>query len=242
MLPLFLVVFGVLAATGAIFTHPTYVVATGTLMSALGLSLLRLFAAYALSLCIGIPLGLLAEANHHVESALLPVFDVLESMPVLAFFPVIILFFLHSGWLEGAALFIIFFSIVWDIVFSVIGGLKVTPQDVKAVGKVFGLSGFERLTKITLPALFPSLVTGSILGMANGWNVLIVAEALHAYAPVSSGAHDLFGIGSILVAASSGSDTTGLLLAMGLLVLVIALINLFVWQPLLAKSEQFKFE
>ncbi len=242
LLPVLLVMIAVAAGTGALLVPAHYRLDVGILALALGASLLRLFGAYLLSLVIGIPLGLLAETNRHVEAALLPVFDVLESMPVLAFFPVIILFFLHSGWLEGAALFIIFFSMVWNIAFSTVGGLKVIPQDVKAVGKVFGLSFWERLAKITLPALFPPLVTGSILSLADGWNVLIVAEALHAYAPASASASDLFGIGTILVQASAASDTESLLVAMGILVLVIALINLAVWQPLLARAERYKFE
>jgi len=241
-LPIALVLGAVFLGTGAVLIPSAYNLQIGTLFAALGLSLARLFGAYLLSLVVGIPLGLLAESNRHVENALLPVFDVLESMPVLAFFPVIILFFLHSGWVEGAALFIIFFSMVWNIAFSTVGGLKVIPSDVKAVGKVFGLKPAARLFKITLPALFPPLVTGSILSLADGWNVLIVAEALHAYAPQTAATPDLFGIGSLLVEASSKGDTTTLLIAMGILVLVIALINLVVWQPLLAKAEQFKFE
>ncbi len=242
VLPLALVFFASFAVFGVELAPVEYVRTGISLLAALSLSLVRLFGAYLLSLAIGIPLGLLAESNRHVEAALLPVFDVLESMPILAFFPVIIIFFVHAGWLEGAALFIIFFSMVWNIAFSTIGGLKVIPEDVKAVGKVFGLSRSKRLTEITLPALFPPLVTGSILSLASGWNVLIVAEALHAYAPSGSGANDLFGIGSILVSSSTQANTPELLTAMGMLVLVIAVINLFVWQPLLAHAEQFKFE
>jgi NitT/TauT family transport system permease protein len=210
--------------------------------AALGASLLRLFGAYILSILVGIPLGLLAERSRRFEAFFLPLYDVLESMPVLAFFPVIILFFLQAGWLEGAAIFIIFFSMVWDIAFSVIGGNKVIPKDVQAIGTVFELSRFKRLTTITLPSIFPQLITGSILALANGWNIVIVAEALHAYAPLSLAAQDLFGIGSILVLAASQSDTLTLLTAMGILIGAIALINIAVWQPLLGYSERFKFE
>jgi ABC-type anion transport system duplicated permease subunit len=161
---------------------------------------------------------------------------------VLAFFPVIILFFLREGWLEGAAIFIIFFSMIWNIAFNTIGGIKVTPKEVQAVGKVFGLSRWQQFREITLPALFPPLITGSILALADGWNIVIVAEALHAYAPNNAAAHDLFGIGSILVSSSAAGDTSLLLSAMGLLVVAIALVNFVVWQPLLARAERYKFE
>jgi NitT/TauT family transport system permease protein len=242
VLPIGLVFFASFAAYGITLAPDDYIATSSHLVGALGVSLLRLFGAYVLALLIGIPLGLLAETNRHVEAAILPVFDVLESMPVLAFFPVIILFFIHSGWIEGAALFIIFFSMVWNIAFSTVGGLKVIPEDVKSVGKVFGFTPLGRLMKITLPALFPPLVTGSILSLADGWNVLIVAEALHAYAPAGANTGDLYGIGSILVSAGASGNTTLLLSAMGTLVVVIAVMNLFLWQPLLARAEQFKFE
>jgi NitT/TauT family transport system permease protein len=242
IIPVFLLLAATFLATGAVLLPLSYTVRFGVLLAALGSSLLRLGIAYVLSLFIGVPLGIFAESNRKVESFLLPIYDVLESIPVLAFFPVIILFFVRSNFLEGAAIFMLFFSMIWSIVFNTIGGLKVIPSEVKAVGKVFGLSRWDRFTKITLPALFPPLVTGSILALAAGWNIVIVAEALHAYAPAASNAHDLFGIGSILVTAASSGNTSALLGAMALLVFTIAIINLFIWQPLLARAERYKFE
>lgn len=221
---------------------PNYTLETGTLLAALGASFLRLIIAFAISLVIGVPLGFIAEGNKRLEAFLLPVYDVLESIPVLAFFPVVILFFVRSGSLEGAALFILVFSMVWNIAFSTIGGLKVIPRDVLSAGKVFGLSRVQRLFQVELPALFPILVTGSILALADGWNILIVAEALHAYAPQSTGASDLFGIGSILIAAAGSGDNGTLIFALLVLIAAIALINVFLWQPLLARAERYKFE
>ena len=242
VLPLFLVVLATFVATGAFFLPLSYAVQAGGLLVALGTSMLRLLLAYVLSVLVGVPLGLLAEKSHRVESFLLHVYDVLESIPVLAFFPVIILFFVRSGFLEGAAIFMLFFTMIWSIVFNTIGGLKVIPKEVKAVGFVFGLSAWDRFTKITLPALFPSIVTGSILALAAGWNIVIVAEALHAYAPLSAHAQDLYGIGSVLVNAAASGDNSELLVAMSVLIVVIAAINVVVWQPLLARAERYKFE
>jgi NitT/TauT family transport system permease protein len=241
-LPLLLVVFASFFATGAFLIPISYKLQAGVLLSALALSVLRLLLAYVLSLLIGVPLALLAERSRRFESFLLPIYDVLESIPVLAFFPVIILFFVRSDFLEGAAIFMLFFSMIWSIVFNTIGGLKVIPKDVKAVGTVFGLSKLDTFTKITLPALFPPIVTGSILSLAAGWNIVIVAEALQAYAPQSAHAHDLFGIGSILVQSATAGDNDALFAAMTLLVVFIAGVNLLVWQPLLSRAERYKFD
>lgn len=242
VLPLALVTVASFIATGALLAPYEYVAQAGTLLAALGASILRLCLAYILAVVIGIPLGLLVESNPLIENALLPVYDVMESIPIIAFFPVIILFFVRSGALEGAALFMLLFTMVWSIIFSTIGGIKVIPKDVRAAGKVFELSHWKQFTQILLPAIFPSLITGSILALAAGWNVVIVAEALHAYAPQSVNAHDLFGIGSVLVNAATGSNNTVLLTAMGVLVAAIAIINIFIWQPLLGKAENYKFE
>jgi NitT/TauT family transport system permease protein len=242
ILPIVIVFVASFVATGIVFAPESYVSEGGTLLLALGASVLRLGVAYVLALVIGIPLGLLAESNQRLENVLLPIYDVLESLPVLAFFPIVILFFIRSGLVEGAALFIIFFTIVWTIAFSTIGGMKLIPQDVKSAGKVFGLSAYGRFRHILLPALFPPLLTASILSIADGWNLVIVAEALHAYVPSDSSAHDLFGIGSILVSASSSGNTHLLLAAMLLLVVFITIVNLLLWQPLLSRAERYKFE
>jgi NitT/TauT family transport system permease protein len=240
-LPFAIVLIAGFIATGA-FIIPHYVPQFWILLTALGASVLRLIIAFALSFLIGIPLALLVEQNHRLENVLLPVYDVLESVPVIAFFPIVILFFVRADFLEGAALFMLFAAMLWNIVFSAVGGLRVIPKDVKAVGRVFGLSAWRRFRTITLPALFPPLVTGSILAIAQGWNILIVAEALHAYAPQAANAHDLFGIGSILVSAATGGDTPLLIAAMTVLIIAIALVNILAWQPLLAHAERYKFE
>lgn len=242
VLPLGLVILASLGAFGAVVIPSSFSSEAGTLLAALGASFVRLLIAYAFSLVIGVALGMLAERGRALESALLPIFDVLESMPVLAFFPVIIIIFLRANLIEGAAIFIIFFSMVWNIAFSVVGGVRQTPADVKAVGVVFGLTRWQRFRKILLPAVFPAVLTGSILAIADGWNIVIVAEALHAYAPQTASAPDLFGIGSILVHASSTGDTSMVMSAMGVLVISIILVNLAIWQPLLAYAERFKFE
>ncbi len=242
VLPLFLVFIAVFLVTGALFIPTHYTLSFGVLLLALGASFSRLFTSYVLSLVIGLPLALLVERSRHIERVLLPVYDVLESIPILAFFPVIILFFVRANALEGAAIFMLFFTMIWSIVFNTIGGLKVIPKDLKSVGYVFQLSQWERFTKITLPALFPPLVTGSILAFAAGWNVVIVAEALQAYAPQSAHAKDLYGIGSVLVNAATSGNNNTLLVAMAVLVIAIAVINLFIWQPLLARAERYKFD
>ncbi|MEY4747022.1 MAG: bicarbonate transport system permease protein CmpB [Candidatus Parcubacteria bacterium] len=217
-------------------------VSFGEIMGAMFMSFVRVFVAYALAVAAAIPLALLVEVNPTVESLLLPVFDVLESVPNLAVLPILVIFFLQFGFLDGAAIAILFLGMVWNLVFALVGGLKVIPRDVAWAAKLFGLAGYDYVKKFTLPAIFPQFVTGSILAVASGWNIIIVAEALHVYVPGGKIGQDLFGIGSVLVQTSAAGHTGAYMAAFGVLIGSIAFLNLFVWQKLLHYAQRFRFD
>ena len=202
----------------------------------------RIGLAYALAVVVAIPLALLATKNNFTETIFLPTFDILESIPILAFFPILILIFIKFNFLNGAAIFILFLSMLWNIVFTLVGGLKIIPVDIVYAARVFGLKGFAYFDKLILPAIIPQLVTGSILAVAQGWNIIIVAEVLHVYIPGGSNADDLFGLGSLLVRASATGETHLFIVAVTAMVIVIALVNFFVWQKLLKYAQRFRFD
>lgn len=202
----------------------------------------RLLIAYFLSLIIAIPLALLVISTPKIESVLLPFFDILQSIPVLAFFPFIVLVFIKLGMGEGAAIFILCIAMLWNIVFSTIGGLKSIPKEIYEAANIFEAKGFTKLTLITIPAIFPYLVTGSMLAWAQGWNIIIVAEVLHNYIPNGAPFQDLNGLGSILVNATYTGNNTLFLGALIVMILFIGTMNFAVWQKLLHYAERFKFE
>lgn len=203
---------------------------------------LRLLIAYVLALAVAIPLAIIIYKRPALESILLPLFDIVQSIPVLAFFPVVILVFIKLNFFDGAAIFILFLSMVWNIVFSIVGGMKVIPGDIKSAAKVFNIRGFDFIHQIFLPAVFPSLVTGSLLAWAQGWNVVIVAEVLHTYIPGGTSGQDLFGIGSTLVYAAASGQQNVFVSAVLCIIFIITLLNLFVWQRLLNYAEKYRFE
>lgn len=209
---------------------------------AVGVTLFRLIVAYCLAVIIALPLSFLIFFNRTVERLLLPVYDILESVPALAFFPIIILFFVNVGFLNGAAIFIIFLAMLWNIVFSVVGGLTAIPEDLRSASAVFGLKGFAFIKDFLFPAIVPQLILGSILAFAQGWNIIIVAEVLHTYIPAGVASDDLFGIGSMLVHASTDGQNSIFFGAVLLMVFTIAVLNFFVWQKLLIYAEHFKFD
>ena len=214
----------------------------GFLVSALLVTFTRLLIAYAFALVLAIPLALLINHSPKAERVLLPMFDIIQSVPVLAFFPVIILFFVHYNMYNGAAIFILLVTMMWSIVFSVVGGLRGIPSDIKAAAKVFGLRGWKYTDKILLPAVVPYIVTGSLLAWAGGWNIIIVAEVLHTYIPGADASADLFGIGSVLVTTASGGQQQNFFMTLIVLIIFVGILNFFVWQKLLKYAEKFKFE
>lgn len=230
-----------------IVVHPAPVnsggsVSLGVLVAAVATSLLRLLIAYGLALVLALPLAMLINRSALTERILLPTFDVLQSVPVLAFFPVIIIFFVNYHFLEGAAVFIIFVSMLWNIVFSLVGGLRLVPTDIKSAARIFHIRRLEYLRRVQIPSIFPYLVTGSLLAWAQGWNILIVAEVLHTYLPGATTSSDLFGIGSVMVHASAEGHGDVFIAAILTLIVAIALANFFVWQKLLHYAERYRFE
>ena len=213
-----------------------------TMFAAALATLGRITIAYLIALACAVPLALLTTLNRTVEAILLPLFDVFESVPILSVFPMIVVLFIGLHFLEGAALFILYLNMLWNLVFALVGGLQIIPKDITYAAHVFGVRGVAYVRKVLLPAVFPQLVTGSILAVADGWNIIIVAEALHSYVPAGSQAGDLFGLGSILVSSAAESHNGTFILALVVLVVMIGLINFFVWQRLLHLSQRFRFE
>ncbi|HWY78917.1 MAG TPA: ABC transporter permease subunit [Candidatus Sulfotelmatobacter sp.] len=217
-------------------------VSTQVIVTATINTFVRLVVSYIFSVIVSIPLALLIVSTPRVQRVLLPISDVLQSIPVLAFFPVVIVFFTSSHMFEFAAIFIIFMAMVWNIVFTVIGGLQTIPEDVESAAVVFNVTGIKKFWYITLPAIFPFIVTGSLLAWAQGWTTVIVAEVLHTYIPNGNISQDLLGLGSLLVDSSAQGKNAVFLTTLSVMILFITLINFFVWQRLLHLAQRFKFD
>ncbi len=242
--PFFLVLalFGALYAASLFPFGLYHAVPPSYIASALLATFLRLLTAYVAAVVVAVPLALLATRSALLEKLLLPVFDIAQSIPVLAFFPLIVVLFLQFGLTNFAAIFVIFLTMLWNMVFILVAGIKMIPRDLFAVSRVFGIRGWFFFRRVLLPAIVPYLVTGSLLAWSGGWNIIIVAEVLRTYIPDGAGAIDLFGIGSLIVNASAVGATGTFVAAIITLVGAIALLNFVVWQKLLHYAEKYRFE
>lgn len=216
-------------------------ISVGDLLVSAGYTLLRLTLAYVISLILAIILALIATSHKTLESVLLPVLDVLQSVPALAFFPIAIVAFAKAGGPEAGAIFVLVVGMMWAIVFNMIGAIHAIPVDIRYVAANYGATGWKFIPSVLLPASFPALVTGSLLAWGQAWNIIIVAEFIN----FGTIRQILPGLGSTLdqAATSAGEGNTTLFIA-ALLVLIVLVITLnkLIWHPLLNLSERFKFD
>lgn len=206
-------------------------------------SLLRIFIAYLISLVFAIAYGYAASRSVRAERFLIPLLDILQSIPVLSFLPGVMLamvaLFPHSQvGLELGAIALIFTGQVWNLAFSFYSSLKTIPRELMDVVKLYGLGWWQRLTQLELPYAAQGLVWNSMMSVAGGWFFLMACEMFVL------GKRDfrLPGLGSYLQTAASAGDTPSILWGLAAMIGVIIVLDQLVWQPLIVWAEKFKFE
>ncbi len=206
------------------------------------LSLGRMAAAYLLSLLFSIVYGRLAAYNRRADQILMPLLDVLQSIPILSFLPVVLLglsgFLPENVAVELASIILIFTSQAWNLTFAWYQSLKTIPTELREASAIFRLNGWFQLKTMELPFAAISLVWNSMMSWAGGWFFLMAAEIF----TVGQRDFRLPGLGAYLHAAASQNDFRAITYGVLTLVLTIVLLDQFVWRPLLAWSERFKVE
>ncbi len=203
----------------------------GQLLGGFFASLARTSAAYVISLTLAVTLALTITINTKVENLLLPVFDVLQSFPSFALFPALVAAL--SGAPEVVIVGVLVITMVWPLMFTIIGGMKNRRVDLEEAATIFGASGLKRLRWFTVPELMPAIVTGSIVSWGEGWEFIIGAELL---------VHVNTGIGHYLGVLGNSQQNT--LLALGIVVLMLLLffVNKLIWLPLLHRVTKYQAE
>src|SRR5256886_15082733 len=157
-----------------------------------------------------------AAANKRAAVIMLPVLDVLQSVPILGFFPAALVFFVVTFQgspigIELAVIFLIFTSMAWNMAFGVYESLTTLPVDLVAATASFGMRGMIRFRLLALPAAIPKLVYNSILSWSNGWFFLVASETFTAF----GGTFTRPGLGSFITNAGIAGDSTGIALGVG---------------------------
>jgi len=208
-----------------------------------GYSLLRITIAYGLSLGFTLVYGYVAAYNPRAERFMIPLLDVLQSIPVLSFLPgvmlaMVALFPGRQLGVELGAILLIFTGQVWNMAFSFYASLKSIPKDMREAATIYRFSWWQRSTQMELPFSAIGLVWNSMMSVAGGWFALMVCEMFVL------GPRDfrLPGLGSYLQTAASAGDMTSIVWGVATMILVIVLLDQFVWRPVIAWAEKFKVE
>jgi NitT/TauT family transport system permease protein len=208
-----------------------------------GYSLLRIAIAYGLSLAFTLVYGYIAAYNPRAERFMIPLLDVLQSIPVLSFLPgvmlaMVALFPGRQLGVEAGAILLIFTGQVWNMAFSFYASLKSIPNEMREAAKIYHFSWWQRFIEMELPYAAIGLVWNSMMSVAGGWFFLMACEMFVL------GTRDfrLPGLGSYLQTAASAGDTPSILWGVATMIAVIVLLDQFVWRPVIAWAEKFKVE
>ncbi len=206
-------------------------------------SLLRITVAYILSLAFTLVYGYVAAYNVRAERIMVPLLDILQSIPVLSFLPgvmlaMVALFPRHQLGVELGAILLIFTGQVWNMAFSFYSSLKSIPREMREAGKIYQFNWYQRFINIELPYSAIGLVWNSMMSVAGGWFFLMACEMF----VLGDKDFRLPGLGSYLQTAASAGDTRSILWGVGTMIAVIVITDQIVWRPVIAWAEKFKVE
>jgi NitT/TauT family transport system permease protein len=206
-------------------------------------SLSRGVLAYGASFVFTMVYGYAMARVAGAERVMLPVLDILQSIPVLGFLPGFVLALVHlfphqNIGLEIASVLMIFTGQVWNMTFSFYSSLKSVPPDLVAVSRLARMTWWERFFRLDLSFAVPGLLWNSMMSMAGGWFFLMVSEAFVL------GEHDfrLPGLGSYMSLAIERGDRRAQVLGVVAMLGMIVFVDQVVWRPLVAWSQKFTDE
>ena len=207
-------------------------------------SLARGACAYLLSLGFAIAYGYWAAKDAVAEKVLLPLLDILQSIPVLAFMPGLMLSLVRlfpgsDVGLNLAAIILIFTGQAWNMVFSFYHSMKTVPPEFYEAGQIYRFGPWRRFSRIELPFGATGLVWNSMMSMAGGWFFLMVCEAFDLGKEHS---FRLEGLGAYMTEAQDQGDYAAMAWGGLAMVLMIVLMNQMVWRPLTVWAQRFKVE
>ncbi len=204
---------------------------------------LRMFAALACSLLFTFTYATWAAKSRRAGRVLVPVLDILQSVPIIGFLTFTVVFFmgLFPGRVLGvelAAIFAIFTSQAWNMAFSLYQSLKTVPADLAECATAFRLSAWQKFWRMEVPFAMPGLVWNTMMSMSGGWFFVVASEAV----TVGDNTWKLPGIGSYVAQALEDRDIGAVFYAILAMLVVILAYDQLLFRPLVAWSAKFRFE
>src|SRR5580704_2330442 len=204
---------------------------------------LRMLIAMVASLLFTFTYATLAAKNHTAERILIPLLDILQSVPILGFISVTVVFFmaLAPGRVLGAefaAIFAIFTSQAWNMAFSFYQSLRTVPTELQEASRNFRLSPWMNFWRLDVPFAMPQLIWNMMMSMSGSWFFVVASEAIS----VGNTTVTLPGVGSYIALAIEKQDMGAVTWAIGTMLIVILIYDQILFRPLVAWADRFRFE
>ena len=206
-------------------------------------TVLRMAIALVVSFLFSLFYAALAAKSRQAEKLLIPVLDILQSVPILAFEAITIVPFIHlfPGNLFGAecaAIFAIFTSQAWNMTFSLYQSFRTVPGELKEAARMYHLTPMQTFWRLEVPHAVPGLVWNTMMSVSGGWFFVVASEAF----TVDGNDINLPGIGSYIKVAIDQRDLGAIFYAIGAMLIVILLSDQLLFRPMLAWSQKYKNE
>jgi NitT/TauT family transport system permease protein len=204
---------------------------------------LRMLLAIACSIIFTFIYSALAAKSRRAEMVLIPLLDVLQSVPILGFLTFTVVFFMNlfPGRVFGvelACVFAIFTSQAWNMTFSMYQSMRNVPKDLDEASQSFHLSGWQRFWRLDVPFAMPGLIWNAMMSMSGGWFFVVAAEAI----TVGNTTVTLPGIGSYVALAIQQRNLHAICYALLAMLMVIIAYDQLLFRPVVAWADKFRFE
>ncbi len=204
---------------------------------------MRMLLAIACSIVFTFVYAALAAKSRRAEMVLIPLLDILQSVPILGFLTFTVVFFLNlfPGSVFGAELacvFAIFTSQAWNMTFSMYQSIRNVPKDLEEASQSFHLSGWQRFWRLDVPFAMPGLIWNTMMSMSGGWFFVVASESI----TVGKTTVTLPGIGSYVALAIEKQNLPAIGYAILTMLLVIIAYDQLMFRPVVAWADKFRFE
>jgi NitT/TauT family transport system permease protein len=204
---------------------------------------MRMLLAIVCSIVFTFIYAALAAKSRRLEMVLIPLLDILQSVPILGFLTFTVVFFMNlfPGRVFGAELacvFAIFTSQAWNMTFSMYQSIRNVPKDLEEASQSFHLSGWQRFWRLDVPFAMPGLIWNTMMSMSGGWFFVVASEAI----TVGNTTVTLPGIGSYVALAIEKQNLPAIGYALLTMLLVIIAYDQLLFRPVVAWADKFRFE
>ena len=205
----------------------------------------RMFIALFCSFIFSFALGAWAAKSKRAESIIIPMIDILQSIPILGFLAITITGFLalfpHSLWgAQMAVIFGLFTAQAWNMMLSFYQSLKTIPKELREAADMYQLSAWQRFWKLEVPFSMPGLIWNTMMSMSASWFMIVASESIVVnFSNSSSAMINLPGIGTFINQANNEKDFVAVIAAIVVMLVVIVLYDQLIFRPIVKWSEKF---